>query len=85
MKFSVWLLQQTYRKDLIGELAEFSDSCPGWPKGDNETCYRVFLHTRNASPLLRQTFSKAFEEWQVYGHLPAVNVLTEKKLGRTTC
>lgn len=76
--FVVWLFEQDYRSDLVGELAQLAKRHPGWPLVDDELCFRVFLHLENASVLVHRAFKMAHSEWKASGHLPPINVMSTK-------
>lgn len=70
--FVAWLLDQTFRSDLVGELAQ-QVARRRWPDTDNLQALRVRLAKEAASPSAYQALALAFQEWGACQHLPLLN------------
>ena len=79
MYFTEWLSQQSYRQDLVGELADQMQRRQ-WPTTSNLQALRVRLSLESASKLAFSTLEQAFAEWQLSKNLPAVNVFPTRAL-----
>jgi hypothetical protein len=72
--FSEWLREQSYRTDLVGDLAETAMQESDWPQTNTKLAFEVYLFKKDATPLGRRAFEIAYEEWQQSRHLPPINM-----------
>jgi len=79
MRFTEWLDQQRYRRDLIGELAEQLHH-RAWPETSNLQALRVRLSLEHASTLALETLESAFYEWQISKDLPMMTLFVIRQL-----
>lgn len=70
--FVAWLLEQTYRDDPVGELAQ-QVARRRWPDTDNLQALRVRLAKESANPPAFEALLAAFREWEGCKHLPPLN------------
>lgn len=73
--FTLWLLRQEARTDLVGQLAEEVMDQGDWPEEDSLLACRVFLARDSASPQAMLALNLAHLEWEKSKHLPEVNTL----------
>jgi hypothetical protein len=76
MTFTKWLLMQSHRSDLVGELAQTVRRQEDWPSRCNDLLpLRVYLARDSATPLALKALEVAFDEWYRSKDLPEINVL----------